>query len=328
MMHAHENAALVAAIHAADSRIRSTVLETPLTLWPQASDRVGGPVWVKCEHVQHTGSFKFRGATNAASSAVTRGKRIVTASSGNHGLALATALRALNASGVVYLPETVAPSKLAALKLTGQEIRLHGTDSGDTEREAQAAAAREGWHYVSPYNDMDVIAGQGTIGTELLRQLETIDVVYVSVGGGGLISGVAAALKAARPTIRIVGCSPVNSKVMHESVRAGRMLDLESLPTFSDGTAGGVDPESITFGYCQTLVDTWITVSEREIAVGMMQYINECHQLVEGSAGTAFAAMEQHAASDPSLRGLSRVAISCGANIGVARLREVFDAGA
>jgi threonine dehydratase len=319
-------AALVDAIHSADVQIRPTVLETPLSAWPQAASRVGGPVWVKCEHLQRTGSFKFRGASNAARTAVTRGARIVTASSGNHGLALATALDALDASGVVYLPETVAPSKLAALRLTRQEIRLFGIDSHDTEREAQAAAQREGWYYVSPYNDVDVIAGQGTIGVELIRQLQGIDVVYISVGGGGLISGVAAALKSANPAIQIVGCSPVNSKVMHESVRAGRMLDLESLPTFSDGTAGGVDADSITFGYCQTLVDTWLTVTEREIAFNMARYINECHQLIEGSAGVAFAAMEQHAESEPALRGSTRVAISCGANIGAARLREVLDA--
>ena len=135
-----------------------------------------------------------------------------------------------------------------------------------------------------------------------------------------------AALKASNPHIRVVGVSPANSCVMHESVRAGQMLVRESLPTFSDGTAGGVDADTITFAYCQTLVDEWLLVSERAIASAIRDHINDIHQLVEGSAGVAFAGILQHAASDASLRGQVRVAISCGQNIGAARLREVLDA--
>jgi threonine dehydratase len=320
------DARLVNAIASADRHLRPTVIETPLSAWPQLAERVGGPVFVKQEHRQQTGSFKFRGATNAVRLAAPRGQHIVTASSGNHGIAVATALSALGQSGTVYLPETVAPGKLAAVRRTGVRVVLHGTDSGETEIEAARVAGLEGWHYLSPYNDVDVIAGQGTIGAELLRQRDQIDVVYVSVGGGGLISGVATALKAARPSIEIVGCSPINSCVMHASVAAGRVLDLPSLPTFSDGTAGGVDPDSITFAYCQSLVDRWVTVDERAIASMVRAYIDDAGQLVEGAAGVAFAALYNEALTDPGSTPRTRVAISCGGNITSARLQELLAA--
>ncbi len=326
MKHSPVDPALIAAIRRADQDIRPTVLETPVVAWPQYAERVDGPVFVKAEHLQRTGSFKLRGATNAVMRAIPMGKTIATASSGNHGLGVSHALRAAGQNGVVFLPESVAPAKLDAVRRTGVRVELVGTDSNDTEKEAQRVATLEGWHYLSPYNDPDVIAGQGTIGLELLRQLDRIDVVYISVGGGGLISGIAAALKSVRPDIHIVACSAANSCVMHESVRAGRMLDLESLPTFSDGTAGGVDADTITFAHCQTLVDEWLLVSEQEIAHAMYDHINDLHQLVEGSAGVAFAALLKHAAADARFAGATRVAISCGQNIGVARLREVLDA--
>ncbi len=318
--------AVVAAIQSADARIRPTALETPVVEWPQYAERVGGPVFVKAEHLQRTGSFKVRGATNAVANAIPLGLTIATASSGNHGLGVSHALRAAGKNGVVFLPENVSPAKLDAVRRTGVRVELFGLDSNDTEKEAQRVSALEGWHYLSPYNDPDVIAGQGTIGLELLRQLERIDVVYISVGGGGLISGIAAALKAAKPAIHIIGCSPANSCVMHESVRAGRMLDLPSLPTFSDGTAGGVDADTITFEYCRTLVDEWLLVSEREIATSIRDHINDLHQLVEGSAGVAFAALLKHAAADARFSGATRIAISCGQNIGTARLLEVLAA--
>ena len=318
--------ALVAAIAEADRRIRPTALETPVVEWPQYAERTGGPVFVKAEHLQRTGSFKLRGATNAVQQAIPLGRTIATASSGNHGIAVSQALRAAGRDGVVYLPETVAPAKLDAVRRTGVRVELFGSDSNDTEKEAQRASKAAGWHYLSPYNDPDVVAGQGTIGLELLRQLDRIDVVYISVGGGGLIAGVAAALKAAKPGVHIVGCSPANSCVMHASVQAGRMLELESLPTFSDGTAGGVDLDSITFPLCQSLVDEWVLLSERDIARGIRDHIDDLHQLVEGSAGVAFAGLLQHAAADARFAGATRVAISCGQNIGRARLMEVLAA--
>jgi threonine dehydratase len=317
---------LLSAIRHADTRIRPTVLETPVVEWVQYAERTGGPVYVKAEHLQRTGSFKLRGATNAVMRAIPLGKTIATASSGNHGLGVSHALRAAGQNGVVFLPETVAPAKLDAVRRTGVRVELFGIDSNDTEKEAQRVSALEGWHYLSPYNDPDVVAGQGTIGLELLRQLETIDVVYISVGGGGLISGIAAALKAAKPSIHIVGCSPANSCVMHESVKAGRILELESLPTFSDGTAGGVDADTITFDYCRTLVDEWLLVSEQEIARSIRDHINDLHQLVEGSAGVSFAALLKHAATDARFAGATRVAVSCGQNIGATRLMEVLSA--
>jgi threonine dehydratase len=317
---------LVAAIARADQRIRPTVLETPVVEWPQYAARTGGPVFVKAEHLQRTGSFKLRGATNAVQLAIPLGRTIATASSGNHGIGVSHALRAAGKDGVIFLPETVAPAKLDTVRRSGVRVELFGTDSNDTEQEAQRVAKREGWHYLSPYNDIDVVAGQGTIGLELLRQLEHIDVVYISVGGGGLISGIAAALKAAKPDVHIVACSAANSCVMHASVQAGRLLEQPSLPTFSDGTAGGVDLDTITFPLCQALVDEWLLVSEVAIARSIRDHIDDLHQLVEGSAGVAFAGLLQHAESDTRFAGATRVAISCGQNIGRVRLLEVLAA--
>jgi threonine dehydratase len=318
---------LADAISQADDAIRPHVLETPVEPWPQLSKKLKSEVFVKAENLQRTGSFKLRGATNAVRKAAATGRKVVTASSGNHGIATADALQKLKHEGLIFLPETVAPSKLAAIRELGGDVRLVGHDSVIAERAArQWAAERKDWQYISPYNHPHVIAGQGTIGSELLRQFPAIDFVYVAVGGGGLISGIATAVKSASPSTKIIACSPVNSRVMHESVRAGRILDLESQDTLSDGTAGGVDEDSITLSYCRDLVDEWILVDEGEIARSLCAYIDDNHRLAEGSAAVAFAAMEKHAMAGGAEGAPVRVAVACGANIGWRRLKDAFDA--
>ena len=317
---------LAQAIVEADARIRPVAIETPVCAWPQLAERIGGHVWVKQENLQNTGSFKIRGATNAILQLPRRLKGIVAASSGNHGAGVAFALNQLDQKGVIFVPENVAPAKLANIRRTGQEVRFFGNDVVETEAHARGWASSEGWHYLSPYNDFDVVAGQGTIGVELMRQLDNIDYVYVAVGGGGLISGIAAAIKAVLPSAKIVGCSATNSCVMQQSVKAGRILELNSKPTLSDGTAGGIDSGSITFDYCSQLVDEWIDVSEAEIANALCSHIDECRQLVEAAAAVGFAGMIKHAAHNQSNSSVNRVVISCGANIGSERLRDVLNA--
>jgi len=311
-------------ISRADERIRPTVVETPLRPWAQLSEGTGGPVLVKQENLQMTGSFKLRGATNAIALA-DPAQGVVTASSGNHGAGIAHALTALGRKGVIFLPQTVEASKLAALQRTGHELRLIGSESGETEAAARDFADSQGWCYVSPYNDAAVIAGQGTVGSEILRQSADVDVLYVAVGGGGLISGIAAAVKAVGPHVRIIGCSPANSCAMHLAAQAGHVVDASNLPTFSDGTAGGIEEEAITIGLCRALVDGWVTVSESEIAAAVRDYIDDCHQLVEGASGVAFAGLRKHAAEGGGPP-LTRIAVSCGANVGQARLAEMLNA--
>ena len=175
--------------------------------------------------------------------------------------------------------------------------------------------------HLPPYNDIKVIGGQGTIAMELVKQLDQIDGVFVALGGGGMISGIAGFLKSRNPAVKIVGCSTENSQVMIQSVRAGRILDLSSLPTLSDGTAGGVEPGSMTFEFCRDLVDEYITVTEEEIGVSLREFMQNQHMLIEGAAAVAVAACKKqaHRFADRNV-----VAIICGGNISLETLKEVL----
>jgi threonine dehydratase len=307
----------------AEGRIRPYVRETPLEPSLALAGTSGAQVFLKCENLQHTGSFKVRGALNKvlslSSADVARG--VVTASTGNHGAAVAYALRQIGASGTVFVPNGASPTKLGAIERLGGRIRVHGQDSSDTEVFARAHAEQTGATYISPYNDVQVAAGQGTIGVELLRQLDSFDAVFVSVGGGGLIGGVAAHLKAAHPGARIIGCSPENSQVMIQSVKAGRLLDIPSLPTLSDGTAGGVEAGSITFPLVRDFVDEFSTVTEDEIARAMCTLMESHHMMIEGAAAVAIAAFEKQKAA---WAGARVVVVLCGANISLATLKAVL----
>lgn len=313
---------LIEAIVAAEERIRPYVRETPLVRAAGLGEP-GDEVYLKLESMQHTGSFKLRGALSKllALAPEQRARGVATASSGNHGAAVAYACRALGTSGVVFVPEHAAPTKLRLIERLGAEVRRFGDDSVLAEAHARAYADKHGLAYISPYNDWDVVAGQGTIGVELERQLDRVDALFVAVGGGGLIGGVAGYLKARRPGLRVVGCLPANSPVMAESVRAGRILDIPSLPTLSDGTAGGIEAGAITFELCRELVDEYVLVSERAIADELRACVEQEHLLAEGAAGVALAAFRQEQAR---FRGQRVVVIICGANIGAAALGEIL----
>lgn len=175
--------------------------------------------------------------------------------------------------------------------------------------------------YISPYNDPLVIGGQGTIAVELARQLNRIDTIFVALGGGGLISGIAAYLKTLSAPVRVIGCSPHNSPVMIESLKAQHIVAMESLPTLSDGTAGGVEPDAITFALCQQLVDEYALVSEEEIKEAMRLFMETQHMLIEGAAGVALAAFLQQRGK---LQGQNVVIVICGANIGLETLKTIL----
>ena len=249
----------------------------------------------KLENLQHTGSFKVRGAANKLLSLPPeeRTKGVVAASSGNHGLAVAYTARRLGASCTVFVPEGASTTKVRAMREYGAEVIFHGDDAALSEARAREWSEEEGLAYISPYSDPEVIAGQGTLAAELVGQsdgIDAIDAVFVPVGGGGMISGVAGYLKGVLGEgVRVYGCQPENSAVMYESVRAGRVLDLPSEATLSDGTAGGLEPQSITFEPCQTLVDEWVLVSEGEIAEAMNLFMDAHHYTIEGAAGVSVA---------------------------------------
>ena len=307
----------------AEKRIRPYIRETILDYSPYYSRLAGANVHFKLENLQHTGSFKLRGAMNKMLSLAReqRERGVVTASTGNHGAAMAYGLGKLGATGIVFVPQNASPAKVQAIERLGAGVQHFGDDTADTEAQARKFAAQKGLAYIPPYNDVQVIGGQGTIAVELVNQLNQIDTVFVALGGGGLISGIAAYLKSIHPGVDIIGCSPQNSQVMIRSVGAGKILDLPSLPTISDGTAGGIEQGAVTFDLCRELVDDYETVTEDEIKEGLKQFLQSQHMLVEGAAAVAVAAMVKQR---DRLAGKNVVVIICGANISLETLKTVL----
>jgi len=307
----------------AEQRIRPYIRETPLDHALALSETGQSNVYLKLENLQYTGSFKLRGAMNKllSLSPEERAQGIVTASSGNHGAAVAYGLKRLGLPGQIFVPENASPVKVELIRRLGAQVHHYGHDSGLTELYARDYADQRGLVYISPYNDPQIIAGQGTIGVELARQLERIDAVFVTVGGGGLISGIAGYLKAVQPQVKIIGCLPENSPVMAESVKAGQIVEMESLPTLSDGSAGGIEPGAITFALCRKLVDEFVLVSEDEIKAAMRLIIESQHLLVEGAAGVAVAA---YLKTETTFRHKNVVIVLCGANISLEALKTVL----
>jgi threonine dehydratase len=298
----------------AAARIVGLVRETPLDYSPRFSAETGAEVWLKLENLQHTGSFKLRGAANRLMTLTPaqRAAGCVAASSGNHGAAVAYAMQKLDVSGVVFVPERTSSTKVDAIRSYGGDVRFFGTDGLDTELHAREFAERNHLFYLSPYNDDEVIAGQGSCGIEIVAHSTDIDEIFVAVGGGGLIGGVGSVMRIHNKDVRVIACQPAASAVMTRSVAAGEILDLPSEATLSDGTAGGIEPGAITFELCRKVVDDFVTVDESEIAAAMRLFMDSQHQLIEGAAGVAIAGM---LARKADLSGRKVVIIICGANI-------------
>jgi len=314
---------LIDSIETATDRIQPIVRETPSHFSPYFSDLLDAEVWFKLENLQLTGSFKVRGAANKILSLIEFDsiKSVVTASTGNHGAAVAFASKKVNIPCTIFVPKDATPTKLNNMKQFGASIQFAGTDCIDAEAQAREESKKSHTTYISPYNDVHVVAGQGTLGLEMVQQCSELDVALISVGGGGLISGVGTALKNHWPKMKIMGCSPINSAVMLKSIEAGRVLDLESLPTLSDGTAGGVEEDSITFPMCQNMIDESIYVSEEEIKQAMVQYFEQEHQLIEGAAGTSIAALIQQ---KDKIKGKRVGVVICGGNIGLNTVKKIL----
>jgi threonine dehydratase len=308
----------------AEKRIRSFVRETPLDYSLPLSKSTHSNVYLKCENLQYTGAFKARGAFNVLLSLTPAQKKqgIVTASSGNHGAAIAFVLNKLNIPGIIFVPENASTTKVDNIRNYGIPLEFFGTDLLQTELHALAYAHEHNMMYVSPYNNPNVLAGQGTIGLEILKQLKDVDVILVAVGGGGLISGIAGYVKSMSPKTTVIGCLPENSPVMVESIKAGKIIDMDTLPTLSDATAGGIEADSITFELCQKYVDDFILVSEREIKDAIITLIKTQHLLVEGASGVALAALLKNTAR---FKGKNVVVVLSGANISLDTLKKVLE---
>jgi len=313
-----------AAAKRAAERIAGHILRTPLQRSGLFSEQLGADIYFKLENSQTTGSFKLRGATNRllTLSDEQRARGCVTASSGNHGAAVACAMQKLGVSGIIFVPEQTSSAKVGKIKSYGGDVRFFGTDGLDTEQHAREFAESKGLFFLSPYNDEEVVAGQGSCGVEIAADLPDIDAVFVAVGGGGLIGGIGSVLKSHNPDIQVYGCQPLASPVMTRSIEAGEIIDMPSEQTLSDGTAGGIEPDALTFPMNQAVVDAWVVVDEGQIANAMRIYM-ECEgHVIEGAAGVAVASLLKERGE---LAGKKVVVVICGGNVSDDTLEQVKD---
>lgn len=308
----------------AEQKIRPFIRETPLEYSYPLSKQCGCDVYLKLENIQVTGSFKARGALNKMMALEDDPREVVTASTGNHGLGVAHALAQVRKKGTIYLPTKASPAKVEAIRQRGIPVEFYGESGETTEIYARKWSIETNKVYISPYNDEEVIAGQGTIGVELHRQLPGLEAVFVSIGGGGLIAGIAAYLKHVNPNVKIIGCLPEHAPVMYECIKAGKIIDVPEKPTLSDGTAGGIDHDAITFALCNSLVDEYVLVSEDEIMGAMRNVLKNHHLVIEGSAGVAVAAIIKQ---KEEMKGKKVAAIICGGNVSEDILKKVISYG-
>ncbi len=280
-------------IYSARARIAPIARKTPLVSSPALAELTGSEVTLKLECLQETGSFKPRGAANKLLSlnpgALQRG--VITVSSGNHGRAPAYVAHRLGLRAVVCLSKTVPANKRDAIQKLGAEVVVRGSTYEEAVEEAYRLIDKEGLEMIHPYDDPVVIAGQGTIGLELLEEFPDLDTVVAPLSGGGLLGGIAFALKSADPKIHVVGVMMERGPAMVESLRAGRIVDIVEEPTLADALAGGIKPNKYTFELIQEIVDETVLVSEQEIAAAMAFALNNHHLVVEGGGAVGIAAL-------------------------------------
>lgn len=281
-------------IEAARARIAGHVLHSPLVASPGLSERTGREVRLKLDQLQATGAFKLRGATNAilALSDAERARGVTCCSTGNHGRAVAYAAARLGVRAVICMSALVPRNKVEGVEALGAEARIVGRSQDEAAVEAERLVAEEGMVMIPPFDHRDVVAGQGTCGLELVEDWPAVDTVLVPLSGGGLIAGVAAAVKATRPDARIVGLSMARGAAMYESLQAGRPIAVEEAPSLADSLGGGIGLDNaLTYAMVRDLVDEVILLDEREIASGMRWLYREHQQAVEGGAAVGVAAL-------------------------------------
>ncbi|KIL86288.1 threonine dehydratase catabolic [Fusarium avenaceum] len=307
-----------ASVQARD-RIRQHIYETPLIPAKKIGRDSNANVLFKAENFQLTGSFKLRGAMSKLS--VHGEGQLITASSGNHGIASALASQSLSKKLTVVLPEIVIPAKLKKIEAYGVDVILHGVEAGLAEQHAQQLASSGTYTYVSPYNDLHIVAGQGTIGLELLEQHDHIDNIFISMGGGGLISGVGSVLKVFSPRTKVYGVSAAHTKVLAESMAAGHVVETEHLPTIAEAVAGGMDKDSITLALATAVVDELIECDESEIIEALKMLALSESMIVEGSAALALAGFNSVASK---LSGQTSVIVLCGSNYDQEKINKII----
>ncbi|CAN7729998.1 hydroxyectoine utilization dehydratase EutB [Mesorhizobium amorphae] len=281
-------------IRAARDRIAGKVEETSTALSLSLSEHLGAPVYLKLEHRQTTGSFKLRGASNAIASLSPEEKSrgVVAASTGNHGRALAHAAKLEGLRAVICMSRLVPENKLDAIRRLGAEIRIVGNSQDDAQQEVDRLVGEEGLVMLPPFDHPDIVAGQGTLGLEIIEQVSDAATVLVPLSGGGLASGVAAAVKGVSPRTKVIGVSMTRGAAMKASLDAGRPVQVEELPTLADSLGGGIGLENrLTFSMCRDLLDDVILLSEDEIAAGIRHAYEQEREIVEGAGAVGIAAL-------------------------------------
>ena len=313
----NENKVAPIEIYHARRRLSGRVRRTHLAHSPALSERTGAPVHLKLEHQQTTGSFKLRGATNAVLSLPPeeRERGICGVSTGNHGRGLAHAAKQAGTRCIICMSSLVPENKVEGIRALGAEVRIVGKSQDDAQLEVDRLVAEEGLVMLSPFDHPDVIAGQGTLGLEIMEELPQADTVIVPLSGGGLIAGVALAVKTLKPSARVVGVTMERGAAMYESQAAGRPVPVEELPSLADALGGGIGMDNrFTFPMVRDLVDEMLLVSEQQIADAIRHAYWVEKQVIEGSGAVGIAALRAGLVEDPGIT----VAVLSGCNINLA----------
>ena len=307
------------------ARVYDVARETPLERAPKLSSRLGSEVWLKREDLQPVFSFKLRGAYNKLASLTPeeRAQGVIASSAGNHAQGVALAARRLGVQALIVMPETAPRIKVDAVERLGAEVLLAGSSYDEAKDRAEALAAARGMVLIPPYDDEHVIAGQGTVGMEIVRQQgEPFDAIFVSVGGGGLIAGIAAYIKALWPETRIVGVEPQETPTLHAALAAGERVVLESVGIFADGVAVkqiGAEP----FRIARACVDDVVLVSTDEICAAIKDIFEDTRSIAEPAGALAVAGLKRYVEREGASDGGRFAAVVSGANVNFDRLRHI-----
>ena len=307
------------------ARVYDVARETPLERAPKLSSRLGCEVWLKREDLQPVFSFKLRGAYNKLASLAPeeRARGVIASSAGNHAQGVALAARRLGIQALIVMPETAPRIKVDAVERLGAEVLLAGSSYDEAKDKAEALAAERGTVLIPPYDDEHVIAGQGTVGMEIVRQQgEPFDAIFVSVGGGGLIAGIAAYIKALWPETRIVGVEPEDTPTLHAALAAGERVVLESVGIFADGVAVkqiGAEP----FRIARECVDEVLLVSTDEICAAIKDIFEDTRSIAEPAGALAVAGLKRYVEREGGADGRRLAAVVSGANVNFDRLRHI-----
>ncbi|MBM2884385.1 threonine ammonia-lyase, biosynthetic [Chromobacterium phragmitis] len=308
------------------SRVYDVAVETPLELAPNLSRRYGNRILLKREDLQPVFSFKLRGAYNkmAKLTPEQRARGVITASAGNHAQGVALSASKLGCEAVIVMPVTTPQIKIDAVKQRGGQVVLSGDSFNEAYLHAVKLAEESGRTYIPPFDDPDVIAGQGTVGMEILRQHpDDLHAVFVAIGGGGLAAGVASFIKRLKPEVKIIGVQPVDSDAMRQSIEKGERVELKDVGLFADGVAVKLVGEE-TFRICRELLDEIILVDSDAICAAIKDIFEDTRSIVEPAGALAVAGAKAYVERE-GCRDQSLVAISCGANMNFDRLRHVSE---